>query len=253
MSVQDQWAVIGRAKVDGDFAGELLRDFGAAVRAAGYQLEREEMEAARQAIAGDTRSETTGPIPEMAGWQFQQEKMRERLAAQVARMNELGAYTVQILKSTLGNATTTYMTITWMNVAMFVTGLALFIVAAVYGAVAREKIYSLVFAGMGAATFTTIFLVNPISQTQAALSNLVQVEIAFMDYFEQLTFWEGFALAPNPQSHEPDPANIERASALLQQRSRETIELLQVYVEENGKLKARRMKPEKKAEAVGAA
>jgi hypothetical protein len=52
-----------------------------------------------------------------------------------------------------------------------------------------------------------------------------------MNYFEQITFWENYALAPKGNPPAPDPANIREASEQLQRRSQETIALLQNYVE----------------------
>lgn len=228
MSKEDMWKVIGRSRADLSFAGQLLGDFEKTLKDSGYNLERDEIETAKITIG-----EVSIPQP-FSGidWQFQQEKMKERLTAQIKRSNDLGEYTVQILKNTLNNAAYTYKTITWMNNIMFATGIALFIFAAIWGVISSEKIYSLVFGGLGAASFIALFMLGPIEKTQIALSNLVQVEVAFMDYFEQIAFWETFAFAPRSnQPGPPDPANIEKASAALQMRSKETIELLQTYVE----------------------
>jgi len=108
----------------------------------------------------------------------------------------------------------------------------LFVAAALSGAILKDRTaYSLMLAGLGAANFIALFLLGPIEKTQNALSNLVQVEISFMNYFEQIMFWEGYALLPKGFPPAPDPANIEKASLSLQQRSQETIELLQTYVE----------------------
>lgn len=162
---------------------------------------------------------------------FAHQLERKRMEAQVARANDLSAYTVTILKTTLDHAAKAYKRITLMNYLMFLVGLGLFVTGAVYGVVANEKVYSLVFAGMGAATFVALFLTGPIEKTQTALSNLIQVEISFMNYFEQITFWETYALRPEGNSPLPSSENISTASASLQQRSQETVELLQKYIE----------------------
>lgn len=234
MSTEDLWAVIGRSRVDLSFGGQLHSDFERAIKEAGYDLTPEEIRMAKEAISAVPTMPST---PDLI--QFQQEKMKERLSSQVKRINELGEYTVQILKETLNNAAKAYVTITRMNYVMFFTGIGLFIFAALYGAYFQEIIYSLVFGGLGAASFIALFLVGPIEKTQIALSNLVQVEVAFMNFFEQISFWENFALTPTGNPPAPNPANLEKASQALQDRTKETIALLQKYVENISRRKTR--------------
>lgn len=236
MRQRDLWTVIGRAKADDDFGSRLFRDFRQALADEGYHLDEGEIDTAKRLLS-DSRP---GPPPQamLERFAFETKLAQERMTKQVERMNDLGTYTVQILKNTLNNAAYTFKTITWMNVVMFVVGIALFLFAAFYAAFSQEKIYSLVFGGLGTINFVALFLLGPIEKSQNALSNLVQVEISFMNYFEQITFWENFAIAPRGDPPAPDPANIEKASAMLQMRSRETIEMLQKYVE--GQLKTQK-------------
>jgi hypothetical protein len=118
-----------------------------------------------------------------------------------------------------------------MNVIMFAVGIGLFLFAAFYAVFSNEKIYSLVFGGLGTVTFISLFILTPMEKSQNALSNLVQVEISFMNYFEQITLWENFALTPQGNPPAISPANLDKASEMLQKRSMETIELLQKYIE----------------------
>ncbi len=157
--------------------------------------------------------------------------MRKRFTAQVARANDLGAYTVTILKQTLDRASSAFKTISRMNTIMFFTGITLFVSAAGLGLATGQPSYSLVLGGLGAANFVAIFFLEPIERTQTALSNLVQVEIAFLDFFEQITLWDAYAQVPNGTPPMPSPEHIAKASAQLQVRSREVIELLQNNVE----------------------
>ena len=159
------------------------------------------------------------------------EEMRKRNTAQSDRLIDLGKFTVQILKDTLNNAKNTYRAITRMNLVMFCMGVGLFIFAAVEGAINHNLVYTAAFAGLGAASFVALFFLGPIDKTQAALSNRIQAEIAFMTYFEQLTFCENYALTPAENTGRPDIARLERASDLLQKRSLETVEMLQKYLE----------------------
>ena len=157
-----------------------------------------------------------------------------RLQEQLARADDLGKYTVELFKKTLGNAERTYRRITMMNSTMFGLGIALVVASAIYGPVTGKALLPLVFGSLGVATVLAMFLTGPIKKTQTALSNLVQAEIAFMNFFEQITYWENYAQLPRDDAPLPDPAKVEHASEMLQQRSQETIQLLQEYLEKEG-------------------
>lgn len=256
MSREDLWRVVGRAKFDLDFGGRLLNDFEKTVSDAGYELDPEELMDAKRAIEQPVAGGFPMGTPGQSDPRLLQ-KRTELMAAQMDRMADLNAYMFKTVKETFLHARTTYKAITWMNWIMFGTGIGLFIFAALYAAYSREKIYSLLFGGLGAASFVAQFILGPIEKTQRALSNLVQTEVAFMNYFDQILFWEGVANIPRamppgmPPS--PDPANIEKASAALQERSRETIELLKRSVGDAGGGEGRRMRRDRKAEQHPAA
>jgi hypothetical protein len=254
MSKEDMDKVIARAKNDPDFARGLARDFSTVVKFAHLDLEPNEIETARQTLK-DVLTSTPPPAsqPDFAGqpqvsgdWKFQEDLMketiRERMRIGLKRMEQLSEYTSNLFRDTLDTARNAYKRIVWMNTVMFVTGISLFIFAALYAALSQQqKIYSLVFGGLGVANFVALFISDPINKTQAALSNLVQVEIAFMNFFEQITIWDAFAGQPPL-----NPANIEKASATLQERSREVIEMLEKYIEEPPRKKGKT--PRKNAE-----
>jgi hypothetical protein len=92
-----------------------------------------------------------------------------------------------------------------------------------------------VFGGLGTVTFISIFILTPMEKSQNAFSSLVQVEISFMNHFEQVSLWETFAMTPQGNPPAPSPANMDKASEMMQKRSMETIELLQKYVENYSK------------------
>lgn len=91
------------------------------------------------------------------------------------------------------------------------------------------------FGGLGTVTFISIFILTPMEKSQNAFSSLVQVEISFMNHFEQVSLWETFAMTPQGNPPAPSPANMDKASEMMQKRSMETIELLQKYVENYSK------------------
>lgn len=234
MSQKDLWALVGRASVDLEFLKQLEADFEKVAKESKYDLTPDEVILGKQALP---KMNSNPPMPPMfpqmpvADIEFERTMNRRRQESQFTRMQDLGATTLEILKSTLENARKTYARITLMNTIMFGVGISLFVFAALYAAFAKDqKIYSLLFAGLGAANFIALFVMKPIESTQCALSNLVQVEIAFMNYWEQITFWEAFGLSP--QVGPPEFSKMEAASVSLQRRSEETITLLQKFIED---------------------
>lgn len=250
MSQQDLWIVIGRAKLDSSFATQLFQDFDAALKANGYSLTPEESQMARTggSSAFDPNRQSLGQVPDPGTWKLQQEEMGRRIKAQSDRMIDLNMFTIQTLKDTIQHATTTYKKITVMNQVMFWMGVALFLFAVGYAVYTHNLAYSIAFAGLGTASFIGVFFLGPIGKTQAALSNLISAEIAFMSYFEQMWLIEGYASMPRDDSSGlPDPARVEKASELMQLRSSQTTELLHKYLERAKDWKVKQSGQEEKA------
>ena len=96
-------------------------------------------------------------------------------------------------QQTLRSARTTYRLLTAMSVTLFVAGISLFVFAGLYAVFANSsKAYSLVFAGLGASSFVALFIVRPFEDAQVALSNMIQGEMGFMSYFEQVRMWASY-------------------------------------------------------------
>ncbi len=158
-------------------------------------------------------------------------EQREAMLRQAQHNDEIARHTREMMHKTLRNATRSYLWVTTMNVAMFAVGLALFVTAAAYGLfVERDSVYPIVFSGLGATTFVALFLTGAIAKTQNALSNLVQVEIAFMQWFSQMALWTTYPGLP-ADGHEQVAARVREASETMQRRSAETVKLLQGYAE----------------------
>lgn len=239
MSQQDIWAVVGRAKVDGDFASRVFHDLEGAVKEAGYSLSPSELQTLRAALSDGSAAPQQQAIPQFQEiadeFKFQQGEMRKRVTAQSDRLIDINDFTTCILKETIGHSASSYRKITLMNQVMFWMGVGLFVFAVIYAAFHDVK-ESTLFAGLGTTSFVLFFFLGPIKKTQAALSNLIQAEIAFMNYFEQLSLLQNYADMPREDAPGlRDPARMERASELLQQRSQQTMDLLQRYLEDDPK------------------
>lgn len=224
--------VIGRASTDPAFAGELMADVDGALVRAGYALGPPDVAFVKSWLA-------SGSMPAL------QARLGaanlEQMLAQMKRARDLQTETLELFSGTLGSAKQTYRGVTWMTQILFGTGIALFAIAALWGLLADEKVYSLVFGGLGGAAFAAIFITGPIDKAQTALSNLIQSEVAFMNYYEQITMWENFVISgasvPGAQPGLPgtpgqlDAQRLEEASSKLQKRTEETMALLQKYLE----------------------
>jgi hypothetical protein len=169
------------------------------------------------------------PPPELMK-QYWDEQYKSILAMFALRRS-LSEKSIDVVKKTFDRAGATFASITWMNRIMFGVGIGLFLYAAYLATSTHAQVYSLLFGGLGAANFVALFMLNPIDRTQKALANLVQVQVVFMTYFDQISWWEAFEQTA-ASTMPPDLSKIERASAGLQQRTLETLELLQRFVEE---------------------
>ena len=235
MSQHDLWTVIGRARLDLAFSGRLIGDLDDTIRSEGYDLSPEELAKAREMLKSTPMygmPPGSGPPGPFRPGSQEELFTKDLMQSQMTRNSRLWDHVTESLKGTLTGAARTYRIVTWMNTIMFGSGLGLFIFSAIYGAISKQILFSVVFGGLGVGTFVSLFLLGAIDKTQIALSNLVQVEIIFTNYLEQIAFWETYARRPdNPMMPLPNLANIQKASESLHQKTTETIQLLERYVE----------------------
>ena len=153
---------------------------------------------------------------------------RKHSEEQWEQSEEFAEYTIELFKKTLDNAARTYRLITTMTKVMFAVGIGLFVFAAAYATFADAKSLSLLFAGLGVSTFVAIFVLGPADKAQAALSNLVQTEVCFMAFFEQVRMLASFAWEGD------GTVNVDKAreaSSLLHRRAHQAMDLMQRYLE----------------------
>lgn len=248
MSEAQVLEILRRASTDEAFSEQLFADFEGALKANNYALTPAEIAELRAKLSGGSAVSAPpsspppqGPPPPSASQRglldtvaasvkVQQSQNEARAQSQMVRANNLADYTVEIFKNTLKISARTYQTVTIMNIVMFAMGVLLFLFAAFYGVLTHNPVATATFGTLGAATFVTLFFLGPIEKTQSALSSLIQAEIAFMSYFDQITYADTYAALRQPGSGQPCPEYITAASEMLQKRSKETIELLQIYV-----------------------
>ena len=208
MTEKDLNTVLIRIATDTKFVGQLMENFPQAIQQNGYVLDEAEMSEVRTAF--DRSGAPTGPSspqPDLLLPPFFSSAPPRPIDPDVkARQKEMGDFTLSLLKGTLNNAKLTYQLITLMNAIMFSMGVGLFLFAAIYGALSRNLIFTAAFAGLGAASFITLFMLGPIDKTQDALSNLIQAEVAFMNFYDQMCL----------SRHMPNALRRERTSPAFQ-------------------------------------
>lgn len=242
MGAADFVTAMSRLSTDADFAQRLRRDPEEATRDAGYNLTATELDNLKSANArgsspGSLSQETPDFEPMAAAPNSTEETSESRkLEAEFARHRlersvNLGNYNVDLFKTTLNNAAKTYRSISLMCKVTFWLGVGLVIGSAIYGAITGKQLLAAAFGSIGAGTIFGLFLLGPIKRSQTALSNLVQSEIAFMNYFEQITFWDAYAFTPTGWPPALNHEHIVTASSELQRRSSEVMALLEEFTE----------------------
>ncbi len=258
MSQQDLHTVMDRSRTESNFATELFQDLTGTLQKYNYTLTPDELQQLHRgggatpqvnASAGPFQPATmptgqpTLTAEAIQSRQFQQKQESRLLMAQADRAVKLGDCVFEAIQTTINHAAGTYRRITLMNQVMFWMGVSLFLFAVGYAVFTHNLIFSIAFAGLGTASFIGVFILGPIGKTQAALSNLISAEIAFLSYLEQVWLIEQYARLPcNPMSPFPDPDRMARASELLQARSSETSDLLHRYLDKTMELQEKELK-----------
>jgi hypothetical protein len=155
------------------FAIDFFRTSTKTVKDEGYELSDAELVQAKHALDDRPTPAATATASDIMTERlaFETKIGKQRIELQLKRINDLSDYTVHLLKDTIGSATLTFKTISFMNVILFAVGIGLFLFAAFYGAFSREKIYSLVFGGLGTVTFISFFILTPWKVAECALQS----------------------------------------------------------------------------------
>lgn len=124
----------------------------------------------------------------------------------------------------------TQQTILSLNIAMFYFGVLLITIAVIVGLVDGNGSYSIVFGGVGLVQIIASFFVGSMERAQKAISDLIQIEVTYLNYFEQINLWELYAGILDSKN-KIDKANLEKAADKLQACTKETLGLLQTNIE----------------------
>ena len=75
---------------------------------------------------------------------------------------------------------------------MFWFGICLLVAAIIVAVFTAKESYSVLFGGVGFLQIVSSFFVGSMERSQKAISDLVQVEVAYLNYFEQIALWLTF-------------------------------------------------------------
>jgi hypothetical protein len=162
----------------------------------------------------------------------QHDLQEEYLRSRLDEIKTIQQISFDALKDALGRATDTQSWLIVSNKIMFWVGICLIFVAVVVGYVTDKSAYTVLFGGVGFLQIVASFFVGSMQRSQKAISDLVQVEIAYLNYFEQTTLWEQYASIKDSNG-QFDTERIEKAIDKIHTCTKETIQMLQTSIEDN--------------------
>ena len=154
------------------------------------------------------------------------EEIRKKVMNIIPGMSE--EEVLNLVKGTIASAQRAFRTSLWMNVTFFSLGIALIILAAVSGVIRGEGTHAVIFGGLGIADVLLFFIFRPMKGVQDSIGNLVQIEIIFLSYYDQLTYWNIFA----DKQHNIDFATMEKINASIDKLTTKALKDIQNFVEE---------------------
>lgn len=222
MTQKDLEAVIKKAKSDKIFLRRCFIDLRGAIREKGFNLTEKEMKKAR--------SELESIYVKIVGKAVDKKTTAETAISTGTEQDRVIEITLNLLDNSVEDARRAFRNLRFLSNATFATGLLLFVVSAVSGLILQRETFSLVFGGLGTVAILAFFLTKPKEEIQTALSNLLQAEVIFLDFYDQLHFWA-------PYATEGDFEQRKKASLALNEATSFALQAFQQYIEPNKKKK----------------
>ena len=125
-------------------------------------------------------------------------------------------------------ARTSFHAIRYMSIVTFAIGVT-FLMFALYFALTagnQDIVYAIMFGGTGFGFFVAHFIYGPTTGIQNAYANLLQAEIASVNYLNQMAFWLKALDSSNPEE-------FKHASEQLNKITGETMAMLEQYLEKD--------------------
>jgi len=120
------------------------------------------------------------------------------------------------------DARTTFRISIYLNVVLFVLGLALLVVAVIVGLFRRESLQGLGFAFFGSLDLAILFLSRPLDRIQNAMIGLTQAQVVWFGYMAQYDSLAKALIAVGKER----PPNIEAILTLVDKMREATAQVL---------------------------
>jgi len=86
-----------------------------------------------------------------------------------------------------------------MSYIIFGVGISLFVASAISGLVQNRTTETATFGALGITNFVVLFIFSPSARVQKALSNLLQAQIIYQDFWDQIRFWAPYGISEKPE------------------------------------------------------
>ena len=215
----DFFKIMGKINYDQNYKRELLRDPD---KLDDFNISKKEREIII-AKSKETIRNLGKPIP------YSQYNNSSRDNEFIDKMNALSLKVqeifVNLLDSSFNDSRNTFKKILRMSYIVFGTGIILFFLAVVFSLIEGKEMFSIAFGAFGAINFIAFFIFRPINQVQYALSNLLQAETIFINFWDQVHFWADFGTSE-------EITKKQEASKNLHEMTLKTVSMFQDYLEE---------------------
>jgi uncharacterized membrane protein len=235
MNNPDVQMIIGRAFIDAEFRKQCYTDWDNVCDSFNISDDTERKQAAEflkriVSFYGSQKKDT--PIqPQVTDAADQQDRNKIELNLMKQQVNiamDVQRYAVEVLKTTVHSARISFSRISLMSYIIFGVGISLFTLSALFGLYFREESFTTIFGVLGVANFVSLFIFGPSKNVQKALSNLLQAEVIFMNFWDQVHFWGKYTVSD-------DLSVVKEASDNLHRITKECISMLEKYIEETKK------------------
>jgi hypothetical protein len=132
--------------------------------------------------------------------------------------------TLNQLEKTIEDGRTAFNNLILMSTITFGAGLVLLFFAAIAGMLLQRDFLTLVFGLLGVAVILALFVMKPKEKIQTALANMIQAQVIYLDFCNQLQIW-----APSAQ-HANSAEERKQASEALYDVTTFTLKALHDYV-----------------------
>ncbi len=185
MSKEDLWIVIGRSKVDLSFGGQLLNNFEKTIKDAGYDLDIEEIE-----VAKNTTSQISSVVSQLPS--ETQEKMNKIQMEIIETTLQTSKEFQSALTDTVKQIEGGYRAVMTMYEVAFYLGIALILFSIFFAVWKGEVLLSLVFGGLGITDVIAYFITKPPLELQDSRANLAQLQATYFNWFNDMYNWNSY-------------------------------------------------------------